>query len=61
AQDVLDISDTDTVSVFGDGSDAVVAGSGWTDGGSAGGFHAYTQSGATLIVDDDIDQTGITA
>ena len=58
--DVLALSSTtDTVTVSGDGSDAVVAGGGWTDGGISVGFHTYTQGLATLIVDQDIDQTGI--
>jgi hypothetical protein len=33
AQDVLDISDTDTVTILGDGIDSIAAGAGWTDGG----------------------------
>ena len=59
AQDVLDMSDTDTVTVFGDVGDAVVSAGGWVNGGSVGGFTTYSQSGATLIVDDEIDQAGI--
>jgi len=60
AADVLALSSTtDTVTVLGDGSDAVVAGGVWVDGGSAGGFHTYTLGGATLIVEDAVDQTGI--
>ncbi len=59
AQDVLDMTDNgDTLTVLGDGADGVQAGTGWTDGGSAGGFHTYTQAvGAvtvTLVIDDDI-------
>ena len=54
AADVLDISDTDTVTITGDGADSVEAGSGWTDGGIAGGFHTYTQGLATLLVDTDV-------
>ncbi|MCH7543694.1 MAG: hypothetical protein IIB65_08655 [Proteobacteria bacterium] len=53
------MSDTNTVTVLGDGVDTVNAGSGWADGGLSGGFHTYTQGGATPIVDQDIDQTGI--
>ena len=33
----------------------VNAGSGWTDGGSAGGCHTYTQGAATLLIAGDID------
>ncbi len=59
AQDVLDMSDTDTLTILGDGGDSVEAGSGWTDGGFDGnGNHIYTQdvSGdlATLLLDPDI-------
>ncbi len=58
AQAVLDMFDTDIVTVFGDGADTVNAGTGWTDGGSAGGIHSYTQAvGAvtvTMVIDDDI-------
>ncbi len=59
AQDVLDMSDTETVTVLGDNTDSVEAGSGWTDGGFDGnGNRIYTQdvSGdlATLLLDPDI-------
>ncbi len=54
AQDVLDISDADTVTVLGDTGDSVNAGTGWTDGGIAGGYHTYTQGLATLLVDIDV-------
>ncbi len=59
AQDVLDMSDADTLTILGDGGDSVEAGSGWTDGGFDGnGNHIYTQdvSGdlATLLLDPDI-------
>ena len=59
AQDVLDISDTDTMTVIGDAADGVDAGTGWTDGGIVGsGNHIYTQmvgpSLATLLVDPDV-------
>ncbi len=58
AQAVLDISDTDIVTVFGDVADNVNAGTGWTDGGSAGGVHTYTQAvfavTVTLVIHDDI-------
>ena len=58
AQDVLDISDTDVVTVDGTGADSVNAGTGWTDGGVSGGYHTYTKvigaDLATLLVDTDI-------
>ncbi len=57
-QDVLDISDTDVLTVLGDSGDSVDAGTGWTDGGFDGsGNYIYTQmvgaSLATLVVDPD--------
>jgi hypothetical protein len=58
AQDVLDISDTNTVTVVGGPPDTVDAGTGWTDGGIAGGFHTYTQGLATLLVDTDVAVNG---
>ena len=54
AADVLSMSDTDTVTLTGDAGDSLQAGTGWTDGGIAGGFHTYTQGLATLFVDTDI-------
>jgi len=51
---VLDISDTDIVTITGDAGDSVEAGTGWTDGGISGGFHTYTQGLATLLVDTDV-------
>ncbi len=59
AQDVLDISDTDTLTVLGDTTDSINAGTGWTDGGFDGnGNHVYTQmvgaSLATLLIDPDV-------
>ena len=54
AQDVLDMSDTDTLTIDGDAGDSLQAGTGWTDGGTSGGFHTYTQGLATLLVDTDI-------
>ena len=58
AQDVLDISDTDTVTIVGGPPDTVEAGTGWTDGGISGGFHTYTQGLATLLVDTDVTVNG---
>ena len=59
AQDVLDISDTDTITVLGKNNDTVDAGTGWTDGGLDGsGNQIYTQMVgaqlATLLLDPDI-------
>ncbi len=58
-QDVLDISDTDTLTIVGTSVDSVNAGTSWTDGGfDGGGNHIYTQmvgaSLATLVVDPDV-------
>ena len=58
AQDVLDMSDTNTVTIVGGSPDTVEAGTGWTDGGISGGFHTYTQGLATLLVDTDITVNG---
>ncbi len=54
AQDVLGLSDTDTLTIDGDVGDSVDAGSGWTDGGIAGGYHVYAQGLATLNLDIDL-------
>ena len=58
AQDVLDMSDTDTVTIDGVGPDDLDAGTGWTDGGVAGGYHTYTQGLATLLVDTSVSVNG---
>ena len=50
AQYVLDLSDTDVLTIDGDGSDSIDAGSGWTDGGVVGAYHVYTPGAATLNV-----------
>ncbi len=52
--DVLDISDTDILTVDGDVGDSIDAGTGWADGGVAGGYHTYTQGLASLLVDIDM-------
>jgi hypothetical protein len=62
-QDVLDLSDTDVLTVLGDAGDSVNAGTGWTQAGSDGqGHDIYTQTVggvvATLIVDSDITLNG---
>ncbi len=59
AQDVLDASDTNTLTVLGDSGDSLNAGTGWTDGGLDGnGNHVFTQTVeavlVTLAVDPDI-------
>jgi hypothetical protein len=54
--DVLAISDTDVLQIDGDTGDVVNAGSGWTDGGEAGGYHTYTQGLATLLIETGITQ-----
>ncbi|MFQ5785058.1 MAG: FecR domain-containing protein [Alphaproteobacteria bacterium] len=64
AADLLAITDAnDTLTVTGDAGDAVDAGAGWTNLGAivigSAAFTQYSQGGATLIVDDDVDQSGI--
>lgn len=54
AQDVLDMSGTDTLTIDGDVGDSVDASNGWTDGGVVGAYHVYTQGAATLNVDTDV-------
>ena len=55
AQDVLDMSDGNSVTISGDVGDSVTADAGWTYAGmDAGGNDIYTQGAATLIVDTDI-------
>ncbi len=59
AQDVLDMSDSNTVTVTGGPPDTVEAGTGWTDAGFDGsGNHIYTQdvggTVATLLLDPDV-------
>ena len=63
AQDVLDMSSTDILTVSGDLGDSIDAGSGWTDDGPDGnGSQIYTQmvagSLATLVVDLDLAVNG---
>ncbi len=57
------MSDTDTLTITGDGSDSLEAGSGWTDGGlDGGGNQIYTQvvgpDTATLVIDPTITVNG---
>jgi len=68
ADDVIDLSDTDTLTVDGDAGDSIDAGAGWTDTGNNTviGGEAYsvytqgtTQGTATLVVNDAIDQSGV--
>ena len=54
AADVLSMSDGGSLTIDGDAGDSVDAGSGWTDGGIADGYHTYTQGAATLLVDTDV-------
>ena len=63
AQNVLDMSDTDTLAITGDALDSLEAGSGWTDGGlNDGGNQIYTQvigaDTATLVIDPTISVNG---
>jgi Ca2+-binding RTX toxin-like protein len=56
AQDILDESDSDILTLLGGAGDSVNAGIGWTDGGFNGsGQHVYTKlagpTTATLILD----------
>ena len=52
------MSDTNTLTVDGDASDSIDAGTGWTDGGIVGAYHVYTQGAATLNVDTDMTVNG---
>jgi hypothetical protein len=62
ASDILDISGTDTLAVHGTDADSVECGTGWTDGGIAGGAQIYTKnvggSVATLVIDLDVKVNG---
>lgn len=64
ANDLLDMTDSDhTLTVLGNSGDSVSAnlsGSGFSNSGSSGGFTTYSNGVATLIVQDSVDQTGIT-
>jgi methionine-rich copper-binding protein CopC len=51
ARDVLNLSDySNRLKVDGNAGDTVQTGSGWTDGGVAGGYHTYTQGQAILLI-----------
>ena len=57
--DILDLSDTDDLTVLGDADDGLDAGAGWTDGGSnAAGLQVFAQDVggtlATLLVEPDV-------
>ena len=59
ATDVLNLSDTDVLTIAGTAADSVDAGTGWTDGGFDGaGNHVFTKlvgpSLATLVVNQDV-------
>jgi VCBS repeat-containing protein len=60
AADILDVTDASkTLTISGDSSDFVDAGSGWVEQAPAGGDRIFTHAGtgATLIVDADINVT----
>lgn len=55
ARDVLNLADySNTLKVNGDAGDSVSLGSGWTDGGVAGGYHTYTQGLAIVLVGTEL-------
>ncbi len=59
AQDVLDVSSGDMLTILGSSDDSVDIGSGWTDGGTVNGYHIYTQAVgpklAVLHIEEAID------
>jgi hypothetical protein len=58
--DLLRLTDArNSLRVDGDAGDAVVAGSGWTLAGASGGYTTYTQGNATLVVETEMDRSGI--
>ena len=59
AADVVNLSDTDTLTISGNVGDSVDAGTGWTDGGIDGnGNHVFTKlvgvTTATLVINQDV-------
>lgn len=62
AQDVLDLSSDDILTILGDSADSVDAGTGWNDGGIVNGYHIYTQAVgpklAVLHIDEAITVNG---
>jgi Ca2+-binding RTX toxin-like protein len=52
--EVLALSDTRVLKVFGDGSDAIDIEGPFTDAGMSGGFHKYKMGSATLLVETEI-------
>jgi Ca2+-binding RTX toxin-like protein len=58
AADVIAVSDAGTLTIVGGSGDKLEAGTGWTDGFEAGGFHTYTKDGATLVVDIAVTVNG---
>jgi methionine-rich copper-binding protein CopC len=51
ALDVRNLSDTsNTLKIIGNAGDTLHFGTGWIDGGIAGGFHTYTQGTAVLMI-----------
>jgi Ca2+-binding RTX toxin-like protein len=64
ATDVINMSDTDTLTIVGNGQDHVVTtDTGWADLGVAGGVHQFFHgaTGATLLVDQQVDASGVMA
>ena len=63
ATDVAAMSDTSTLSVLGDATDAVVTTDLWVEGGTvtvgSQDFLSFTLDGKTLLVDTDVDSTGV--
>ena len=63
ATDVAAMSDTGTLSVLGDGADAVVTTDSWIAGGTVTvgiqDFLSFTLDGKTLLVDTDVDVSGL--
>ncbi len=55
AQSVLDLSGNDTLTVNGINSGTVFLGAGWQDDGLINNRHSYSQLGATVNVDTDIN------
>ena len=59
ASDLLDLSDTDELTILGDADDSLDAGAGWSEGGtSPAGLQVFTQDVggmlATLLVEPDV-------
>ncbi len=58
ARDLLNLNEqSNTLTVDGNAGDKVVLGTGWTDGGVAGGYHQYVQGQAVILVGVDLTVT----